>query len=583
MSQDFKTVLVTDDRIGNLSDEITYAVKKGGSVVNVYPYKAISATNSQIVFNIQVPNRSTIIDRRIMLKTTVRYTINCTRALDDAEIAQIVPSSFPVQSLFSTMSMTVNSNTVTVNINDVLPAFNNMLDSRELSRYNGACPVMRDSYYNYADSVGQNNSSFAGWGSCVDYDLATRGSYAIDSFVQIAGTNNYTLQLTCYEPLLLSPLIWGNPKSNNSGMYGVTNLTFLFNIANANRSLRFSAGLPITVALADDGIQQGTTSLFITYLTPHPSQLLSSRCVVPYMEFPRYTSNTNTTIARSNIDPADGILKPGTSSLVSQSLQLNSIPDKLLIYVRPTPSAGIPDRFLAIAGASFNWNNQSGIMSSFSQYDLWRASVDAGSNQSWNEYRGLGTILNQVVTAPAGAGACAVTYTQSKVPLIGSLLAVDMGRTLQLINDYDAAGSIGSYNLQFQLQVENYDSVDVVNPVITLITMNTGFMALENGSSSVFTAILDKATVLQTSEQETYSYSAYKRQVGGGFLDVMKHVGKALLPVARKLVSEMDHPYAKKADSALKMLGLGQHGAGVGFGAGMGFGSSGGALRRKIH
>jgi hypothetical protein len=72
-------------------------------------------------------------------------------------------------------------------------------------------------------------------------------------------------------------------------------------------------------------------------------------------------------------------------------------------------------------------------------------------------------------------------------------------------------------------------------------------------------------------------YSSYRRQVGSGFLDTLKSVGKALLPVARKMLSQADHPYAKKADSALKMLGLGQHGAGMGFGA------SGGALRRKIH
>jgi hypothetical protein len=55
MSKDFKTVLVTDDRIGALTDELTFAVKKGAQQNTVFPYRAISANTSQIVFNIQVP------------------------------------------------------------------------------------------------------------------------------------------------------------------------------------------------------------------------------------------------------------------------------------------------------------------------------------------------------------------------------------------------------------------------------------------------------------------------------------------------------------------------------------------------
>jgi hypothetical protein len=269
-------------------------------------------------------------------------------------------------------------------------------------------------------------------------------------------------------------------------------------------------------------------------------------------------------------------------------LQLNSIPDKLIIYVRetnPVPTAGangpidgsIPDRFLAITNINVNWNNMSGMLSSFSQYDLWRASVDGGSSQSWNSFRGFASVLSPTFTAPAGAGPCVVSQTKSDVALTGSLLVLDMARTIALVNDFDAPGSLGSYNLQFNLTVQNFGATPVTAADIVLITMNSGLMVLEQGSSSVFTAILDKQTVLETSEQEAMPYSSYRRQVGSGFLDTLKSVGKALLPVARKMLSQADHPYAKKADSALKMLGLGQHGAG------MGFGSSGGALRRKIH
>jgi hypothetical protein len=54
MSQDFKTVLVQDSRM-MVTDELIYAVRKGPSLNTIYPYRAISASNSQVVFNIQVP------------------------------------------------------------------------------------------------------------------------------------------------------------------------------------------------------------------------------------------------------------------------------------------------------------------------------------------------------------------------------------------------------------------------------------------------------------------------------------------------------------------------------------------------
>lgn len=219
MSQDFQTVLVKDDRLANITDELKFAVKKGGQNVTVYPYKAISASNSAITFNIQVPNRTTVIDRRIMLKATVTLNITTPPAANVGDL-YIKPGSnfglgpFPLQSLFSTISITVNSNTITLNINDVLPALLTMLDSRELSRYNGATPNKRDTYLSYTGTEQYVNSPFAGWDKCVDSDLASRGSFYLDSIVgnvapDTVTAGNVTLTFTSYEPLLLSPLDYG--------------------------------------------------------------------------------------------------------------------------------------------------------------------------------------------------------------------------------------------------------------------------------------------------------------------------------------------------------------------------------------
>jgi hypothetical protein len=491
------------------------------------------------------------------------------------------------------MSMTVNSNTVTVNIADILPALATMLDSREMSRYNSATPVQRDTYFNYADAVGKNNSPFAGWDSCVDYDLMTRGSFSVDSITgnvaaDTVSNGEVTLKFTSYEPLLLSPLIWGNPCTNNQGMYGITNLTFLFNVGSANRVVRTAApfgvgaaaGGILSVALASTGGQSGfdnATSLYLNYLTPHPSDLLPSKNCVGYYDLPRYISGGQPTIPAAVVDATGNYTTINNKIFTSQSLQLNQIPDKLIIFVRPAPSSvtnAVSDHFYPITNITVNWNNQSGLLSSFSQYDIWRASVNSGSNLSYNEFAGRATLAP---TSFVGQGAA---NCGKIVPLCGSVLALDMAYTIQLTDDFLAPGSIGAYNLQFAVTVENWSTVDVIGAELVLITMNSGLMVLEAGASSVFVAILNKSDVLDASEGEGVSHSMYQRQVGGGFLDSLKSIGKALLPIgralaplAREAMSQSGNKYVKGADSVLKMVGLGHSGGGP----------SGGALRRKIH
>ena len=65
-SSDFSTVLVKDDRLANLTDQITYAVNKGAQQISVADFNATSQSNSSHVYNIIVPSLETIIDRRRM-------------------------------------------------------------------------------------------------------------------------------------------------------------------------------------------------------------------------------------------------------------------------------------------------------------------------------------------------------------------------------------------------------------------------------------------------------------------------------------------------------------------------------------
>jgi hypothetical protein len=591
MSQDFVKVLVKDDRL-NVTDTVSYAVHKGGQNMTSAQFNAISATPSSVTFNIQVPSEQTLIDRRVMWRSTVLLKLT---VLGSASNVGQLPlnygvtdalAPFPLHQLASVMTATINNNSVSVNIRDVLPAMLRFNDRRELQRYNGTTPVMPDLVAQYSDAVGALLNSLGGWNNSADNDLYPRGAFSLDGISTTLAPGGASIaspptvpnpladgvpqdiyvQFTVAEPLLLSPFIFCDPKSNNQAFYGVQNMNFVFNIGDASRVWRSAlntagAGASpfgATVIQSASVVAFTGSQLIFNFLTPHPSDLLPARNAVPYYELPRFITSTQT------------VLQPNTERRIStSSLQLNQIPDKLILQVRNPLSStawGQPDAFLVIKNISVNFNNQSGILASATQQDLYRYSVENGSNQSWQEFSGSANVPD----AGTGVG--------KKIPLSGSLLILEFGKDIQLTEDYYSAGSLGNFNLQINMDVQNQCSYPIT-PEIVLITLNSGLFVNERGTSSTYTGILTKQDVLEASAQQPMFQSSVKRLVGGGFLDSLKSVAGAILPHVLKMGKEhlgkMEHPVAKGLSGALGALGYGQSGGGASGGA-YGCGQSGG-------
>ena len=242
-SSDFKTCLIQDDRIANLTDQITYAVMKGAQQVTSAQFKSTSASPSSMVFNIVVPSLETVVDRRVMLRATIKLKITGTAAVGSQLLNYGLRDAlgpFPLHQLMNTMSVTINNNTVSMNTRDILPALMRMMDNRELAKYNNTTPVAYDQYLNYSDMVGTNYNSFSGFSTVSDPYIQPRGAFPVDQITStdaspgaglVVSANNATVQeayvtFTVAEPILLSPFIFGNPTSNNQGFYGIQNMSF---------------------------------------------------------------------------------------------------------------------------------------------------------------------------------------------------------------------------------------------------------------------------------------------------------------------------------------------------------------------
>lgn len=143
-------------------------------------------------------------------------------------------SAFPLHQLASVMSCTINNNSTSLNVRDLLPTIMRFQDKRELSRYNGYAPTACDTVGNYPDALGCNLNPLGSWANSSDNDLFQRGAFNITRISTsqtgavvlpapiVLGVNpDIFITFRSTEPLLISPFIWGHPETNNQGFYGV--------------------------------------------------------------------------------------------------------------------------------------------------------------------------------------------------------------------------------------------------------------------------------------------------------------------------------------------------------------------------
>lgn len=478
------------------------------------------------------------------------------------------------------------------------------------------------------------------------YYAGTTLTLGVPSLTAAAPTQTCYIDINVTEPVLVSP--WTFAGDDSCGMYGIQNLNAIYNLTSvantafrmANTDSRFTAvnGGASSTAPIVTLFAVNNTQLLLQYLTPHPSDLMPSRNCLPYYELPRYltsnlpalgraTSNmfitqnlaqtapvaiANTATSSSGPAPvynttsdawnlyngglpsfigANGL--PASVSLVSQSLQLNQIPDKIYITVgypqtSPTKTCAFTDSFASIANISINWNNSSGLLSSATQQDLWRMSVENGINQSWQEFQGYtaGIITPKAVTYTAlnNAGAAAVPITipagtPTYIQTCGSVLCLEFGKDIELKDDYYAPGSLGNFQLQFNLGVYNTSPLYDISTgyVIQTIIQNSGVFSLERGVASSYLGILTKSDVLEASRDKPYAYSDAIRMVGGA-AGASSGFFKRLMGTMGRIAPKMLH---EGIDDFVAHKGKGESGGGVS-GAGVsGAGQSGGRRHRK--
>ncbi len=575
MSLDFNCVKVVDP-ILQVSDKLNYAVECSGQNVNVQDFVATSASTSSMTWNVVIPNDVTVISRKVMVTATIILKLSINAAVDPTLFPVSYGQSdalgpFPLHQLISTNQISFNSSIVTTNVSELMPVFLRQNASDAFNVYNDLCPTMFDTALNYADAQGTIQNVLSGaQNTLMGLGLKGRGAHPVEFFTSTNGGTTLTpwapfaaagatpisdlyCRFTTTEPVFCSPLLWGQPTANLSGVYGINQMNVTFNIGNANRVWR--KAYPKSGVTPVDGFNVSlfsidrSSKLTFNFLTPKPTQYLPVIVATPYYNFSRYVS------------PGAAFNVNDSVTLTAQSLKLNQIPDRLFIYVRKslaTQNWYDSDFFLKINYVQIDWNNRSGLLSSADSSQLYRLSKEAFSNQSWEEFNG-------VTSVKVGSNSAADSNSGLKMPTSGSLLCLNMGSGVEIAEEFYSPGSLGNFNLQVKVNCTWQQTSTVIPTAIVLgtpiaartyavppiqtelviVTMDSGMLTCSRGTSNLYTGILTKEQVLDTIKKDTYnSQNSVQRMVGGDMNDRTKFF-------ASNVMKHLDLPKLEKAKANL--------------------------------
>jgi hypothetical protein len=542
----FKTELIKDATIADITPDLTYAVVSGASSTTYQQFTASSNSNSSLNWSVQLPSESIVMGRDILLNTTMTLTINCGGAGHAVPVGSnafsygvdSAFSPFPFSQLIGTASAQINNTTVSVNLPDLLPQFLALNDRAFLTEFNATTPSLPDSDYGtYADGVGANNNPLAFY-SNADYQhgLLPRGAFPVSIAVvhnitaggqdtslistNVADTWVITLSINVTEPIFISPFSWSDPTRSAMGMVGINNFTLTLNMNPPSGAV--VGGVPqtrcfgsssayissITSGVGANGTMFTSPKLLLKFLSTQPSDNIESRNVVPYTDFPRY-------ITPSSNAPA--IASRASAQLTTQNIQINQLPSKFIVAVRLPQSLQTianPSTFLTITNVSINLNNASGLLSSSTQQNLWKISRRNGSNQTWQQFSGF---AQKVGAYGAGGGGI------SSVPTGGSILVLDPALDLSLPETL-SNGSLGQYNFQAQITVTNQYGY-AITPEVVVVCVNDGIMVTNQGTSTTYTGILTRQMVMDAKQMPSIPMTEEYRMVGGkmGNMSLVRH------------------------------------------------------------
>lgn len=552
----------------------TYAVLKSGSQTTWKQWTTTSISASSLQFSTPPPSGSIIVDRKIYLYLPVRLTFTGVPPVGQTliQINRDAPRAFPVNSSIDTFSATINNQSVSINIADIVHALMRFNTCNDLKNGDySMTPSYQDQSQNYNDLFGTIRSPLQNYGDANDGSQTPRGAWpyvVIANPVSVGVSVTAVIDVAFCEPIILPPFYFG--ERNGCGFYNVNtmdfNITMLAQAANRMWSHDDQAGTNVitSASFVFGGLTNGPANssfpqnqgnqpmLLIQYITPQETQVIPNNIPITYPYFDVLRFPTDLNVSTTNA--------PTTYN--SNNIQLNSIPRRLYIFIRERNSdlfsnPSHTDTFFQINSLSIQFKNKNGLLASASMSQLYEMSVKNHCYLTWEQWSG------GPVQKPGGI------YT-SVIGTIGSVICIEFATDIGL-ESLEAPGILSQSQLQVQVTASNV-SGHTINPTLYIVPILEGTFTIQGlGQASTNIGVLTPNNVLDCQQMDSVSYNDVQNVVGGDFWSGLKDFGAKLWPYIKKahdfikehqLVSKglslIPHPAGKVASTVASTLGYGE-------------------------
>ncbi len=532
--------LLARDPIMELDNERYYAILKGGAQVSWRPITTTSISSSSIQFTAPPPSPKVVIDRKQLVELPMRLTL--TSSAPNANVLlranYDAPRAFPIASITNTLQANINNTAVSMNISDIIHGLLHYNTDSFLKCHDySMSAAYSDQSQEYDDLIGSIRNPLASYGDSNDEDVEHRGAV---KFTIVSNTaSQAVVDILVTEPIWLSPFYWG--KGNAGGFYGVQTLDMNFTfLPNAwNRVWSHATGGALAPGAIDGGslifsnfptpFSYGNVvpQLLFKYITPNELHSIPNSIVYPYFNVDRYPN-----------DYTSALVPNAQTTLVSQNIQLKSIPRRIYIYARNSNSIlqsnpKYTDTYLSITGIRVNWNNYSGLLSNATQFDLYKMAVKNHCNLSFPQWSGgpvyqPGSFVNKIGT-------------------VGSILCIEFGTDIGL-SDVECPGMLGTYQLQMEVNVTNTNQTNNITPTLYIVVVSEGTFTIENNRSVSMIGVVSKQDVLNARKMDCMcvNYEMTQDVNGGDFMSGLKKFGSDLWSGVKSAVGTA-YKYGKKA------------------------------------
>ena len=449
----------------------THLIKQGGSRVTQQVFASnswgsVGAPITQASWNVNPPSTQTLVDRDIRIKCYLTVTVDAPLQLGTNDALR----AFPLSSITDVITCQINGETLSQNtsdINNAMLTLNNTVQDR--CGAISTAPSMPDQYQQYSDWTiyGSGRNPLADYGE--NSAEMSRGGFPV---TVAAGGLSFTCEVT--EPLFLSPFTSGQSDEEAFCNINQLNVSLRF-VQLINRVLCHStAGNPITTVAVSF---YQAPELLINYITPQITQPLPTVQTVSYSKLQQY------------IKPVNGFVQGTSQTVISDSIKLSMIPSAMYLFVRHARSASnylVSDSYAKLSNVNVLWNNQSGLLATASDQELYSITHRTGSNLSWAQY--------------------------SKYR--GSVFAVEFGEDIGLQAN-ECAGVSGQYTLQVQATAKCLGGTADYE-FFVVFDMPGTTSVFENGCRSSIGNFSESMVLAAHQSSEQMSHEVYASLHGGG-------------------------------------------------------------------